>query len=100
MYKQLTLEQRYAINLGKQEGKTQTAIARQIGVNKSTISRELKRNSNRFGKYGWKSAEEKAMERRERTVGNREIRPDILREARRLIVTEEWSGPRGRYRDV
>lgn len=91
MYKQLTREQRYAINLGKQEGKTQTAIARQIGVNKSTISRELKRNSNRFGKYGWKSAEEKSMERRERTVRNREIRPDILREARRLIVTEEWS---------
>lgn len=91
MYKQLTREQRYAINLGKQEGKTQTAIARQIGVNKSTISRELKRNSNRFGKYGWKSADEKAMERRERTVRNREIRPDILRDARRLIVTEEWS---------
>lgn len=91
MYKQLTRERRYAINLGKQEGKTQTAIARQIGVNKSTISRELKRNSNRFGKYGWKSAEEKAMERRERTVRNRETGADTLREARRLLVTEDWS---------
>lgn len=52
MYKHLTCEQRYAIYLGKQEGRSQTAIARQIGVDKSTVSRELKRNSNRFGKYG------------------------------------------------
>lgn len=43
MYTQLTREQRYAIYLGKQEGKTQTAIARQIGVHKSTVS-SYKRN--------------------------------------------------------
>ncbi len=68
MYTQLTREQRYAIYLGKQEGKTQTAIARQIGVHKSTVSRELKRNSNRFGKYGWTVADMMAVERRELIV--------------------------------
>ena len=91
MYNQLTREQRYAIYLGIQEKKTQAAIARQIGVHKSTISRELKRNSNRFRQYGWKAADDKAQERRERIVRNRETSPSILREARRLLLLEEWS---------
>lgn len=43
-YKQLTREQRYAISLGLKEGKTQKAIALQIGVSASTVSRELRRN--------------------------------------------------------
>ena len=91
MYNQLTREQRYAIYLGIQEGRTRTAIARQIGVHKSTVSRELKRNSNRFGKYGWTVADMMAKERRERTARNRETSPSILREARKLLLSEEWS---------
>ena len=91
MYNQLTREQRYAIYLGVQEEKTQTAIARQIGVHKSTVSRELKRNRNRFNLYGWKAADEKAQERRERTVRDRETSPSVLREAKKLLVTEDWS---------
>lgn len=43
-YFQLTLEQRYAIQALKDSGQSQTYISRQIGVNKSTISREFKRN--------------------------------------------------------
>ena len=39
-YKQLTREQRYAISLGLKEGKTQKAIALQIGVSASTVSRD------------------------------------------------------------
>ena len=91
MYKQLTREQRYAIYLGVQERKTQAAIARQIGVNKSTVSRELKRNSNRHHSYWWSIAHERATDRRGRTVRNRETSPSVLREARRLLLTEEWS---------
>ncbi len=55
MYNQLTREQRYGIYLGISEGKTKKAIALQLGVHPSTISREIKRNSNRFGHYGWTS---------------------------------------------
>ena len=51
MYNQLTREQRYAIYLGMQEGRTLTAIARQISVHKSTVSRELKRNINLIRQY-------------------------------------------------
>jgi IS30 family transposase len=44
-YKQLTLEQRYQIYALKKEGLGQGAIARNLEVNKSTISREIKRNT-------------------------------------------------------
>jgi len=43
-YKQLTLEQRYHISALWQSGKKQKDIATELGVHKSTISRELKRN--------------------------------------------------------
>ncbi|WP_143751881.1 helix-turn-helix domain-containing protein, partial [Maribacter sp. 4U21] len=43
-YKQLTLSQRYQIQSLLQVGFTQTQIALELGGNKSTISRELKRN--------------------------------------------------------
>ena len=43
-YKQLRLEQRYQIQSLLDMGLSQTKIADYIGVNKSTISRELKRN--------------------------------------------------------
>jgi len=44
-YKKLTLALRYQIFAYKNENYTQSKIAELIGVNKSTISRELKRNS-------------------------------------------------------
>jgi len=43
-YSQLTLEQRYRIYLLLKTGLTQSNIAEVIGVHKSTVSRELKRN--------------------------------------------------------
>ena len=43
-YKQLTLEQRYGISSFFKTGHNQTEIAAVIGVHKSTISRELRRN--------------------------------------------------------
>lgn len=91
MYNQLTREQRYAIYLGIKSGMSRSAIARQIGVNKSTVSREVRRNSNRQGNYWWSVAHERAMDRRERTVRNRETPVSVLREVRKLLVTEDWS---------
>ncbi len=44
-YSQLTEEQRYQIYEDCKQGLSQTDIGKNIGVNKSTISRELKRNS-------------------------------------------------------
>lgn len=64
-YKQLTQEQRYAISSLLQDGFTLTLIARIIKCHKSTVSREIKRNSV-DGIYTHKavSAHDKAMARR------------------------------------
>ena len=49
-YKQLTLEQRYEIQTYLKEGKSKNEIANLLKVSKSTISREIERNS-AGGKY-------------------------------------------------
>ncbi len=48
-YSQLTLVQRYQIEVLKTAGHNQSLIAKMIGVNKSTISRELNRNTPKRG---------------------------------------------------
>ena len=90
MYHQSTREQRYAIYLGLQEGKSHKAIARQIKVHPSTVGREIKRNSTRLGRYSWRIAQESANVRKERMPGNRRIDGNILKEALRLLKTEDW----------
>ena len=91
MYNQLTREQRYAIYLGLQEGKSKTAIARQINCNSSTVYREIKRNTNPYGHYIWKEAHELALIRRERSVANHKVADHILKRALKLLVDEDWS---------
>lgn len=91
MYKQLSREQRYAIYLGLQEKKTYTAIARQIECSVSTVSREVKRNTNRYGHYIFKDAVELTAIRRERSTSNRRTDPYILKEALKLLCDEQWS---------
>ena len=91
IYKHLTREQRYAIYLGLQEGKSQKAIARQINVHPSTICREIKRNSTRLGRYSWRIAHESACIRKEHLPGNRSMDGYILKKAIHLLRTEDWS---------
>ena len=62
-YTQLTQGQRYQIKALLDIKCTQTEIARQLGVNKSTISREVQRNQGQRG-YRPKQAHEKAVDRR------------------------------------
>lgn len=67
IFKQLDLEQRYKIEAYKNAGKNQTEIALLVGVDKSTISREFKRNTPNRGPgaklYFAKKAQQKTMER-------------------------------------
>jgi len=65
-YSQLTHIQRYQIYALLRMGHLQTDIARIVGVHKSTISRELKRNTGKRG-YRPKQAHRKALERRNKT---------------------------------
>ena len=87
----LTREQRYAIYLGRQAKRTQKQIADEIGVDQSTVSRELKRGSKGLGGYNWITAQEKADARKSRNPGNRSIDPLILWEALDLLETRQWS---------
>jgi IS30 family transposase len=62
-YRQLTEEDRIEIYAMKQAGKKQNEIAFRLGVNPSTISREIKRNTGLRG-YRPKQAQQKALHRR------------------------------------
>ena len=86
-YEQLTQEQRYQIYALKKMGHYQTEIAKCIGVDKSTISRELKRNHGQRG-YRPKQAQSLAMSRRKK--GQRRIQSEtwVLIDAK---IRLEWS---------
>jgi len=64
--KHITETQRYEISTYLKCNKSKTFIAQAIGVNKSTISREIKRNSTKRGNYNPKFAEQLSNERKER----------------------------------
>ncbi len=49
MYKQLTEDKRLQIWAMRKEGKSQSEIARVLAVHRSTVSRELNRNSGPYG---------------------------------------------------
>lgn len=91
MYKHLTREQRYAIYLGQQKHETNKAIAQAIGVSESTVSREIRRNATRNGKYVWLQADESAMRRKCRAPGNRAVKPEVRWRVEQLIREEQWS---------
>lgn len=91
MSKQLSREQRYAIYLGLQEKKSYTAIARQICVSVSTVSREVRRNTNRHGRYIFTQACELTQFRRHRSCSNRRLKPHVIKEALSLLVEKDWS---------
>jgi IS30 family transposase len=60
-YKQLTGEQRYQISGLKKAGLNQSQIVDEVGVHKSTISREFGRNK---GRRGWRPRQYRNQEHR------------------------------------
>ena len=60
-------------------------------ISQSTLSRELKRNSTRSGKYIWFKAHDKAMERRKRSTRNAALAPELLWRIKQLIIEEQWA---------
>jgi IS30 family transposase len=87
-YTQLTREQRYQIKALLKTGHAKAEIAKVIEVHRSTIYRELKRNSGKRG-YRPKQADEKASVKRKRKVKLR-----ITRQDWRLVeekLRENWS---------
>ena len=87
-YKQLTREQRYQIYALKKEHHNQLEMAHNLGVDKSTISRELKRNQGRRG-YRPKQADELAQQRKQRRVTSRIT--DAQWQQVEKLLGQDWS---------
>jgi IS30 family transposase len=87
-YNQLSLQQRYKIEALKSAGNNQTQIAESIGVHKSTVSRELRRNIPRSGinadKYIGCRADQKTRQR------HKEKRKQILFNDELKHQAKEW----------
>jgi transposase, IS30 family len=87
-YTQLTREQRYRIYALRKAAHNRTEIAPILGVHKSTVGRELSRNS---GQRGYRPKQAEGLARARQQAGHR---PRITPEAWRLtesLVRREWS---------
>lgn len=75
-YTHFTLEERICLGVLRKMGKKISEIAETLGKNKSSISRELKRNSKKNGEYNPLGAENKAKTRRHSSVRKPRIKKD------------------------
>lgn len=89
--KHLSIQQRYAIKAYLDCGKSVSDIAKLIGVDRSTIYRELKRNTNKRGAYNPDFANELAEERKERFCLHRRFDEGKRKLIDKLLTQEQWS---------
>lgn len=90
-YHQITSEERYILATLRKQGFNQAEIARELGRHRSTICRELKRNSARFdGCYRPSKAIERTAGRRSRSRRNQRFTRTDLRRVEALL-RERWS---------
>ena len=90
-YRQITSGQRYMLAALRMQGLRPSAIARQLGVHRSTIGREIKRNCTPWdGRYRASKAQELANGRRSRSHRNAQFTPSDLDRVDRLL-RERWS---------
>jgi IS30 family transposase len=99
-YHQLTSEERNALSTLRKQGGSQAEIARALGRHRSTIGRELKRNSRKDGGYRPFTAGEMTRGRRSRSRRNWHFNDDhwaLVREQLKQL----WSPDQiaGRLRD-
>ncbi|MFH0957596.1 MAG: IS30 family transposase [Pseudomonadota bacterium] len=91
-YKQLTSEQRYQISALKRIGHSRAEIANELEVHRSTIGRELERNTGERG-YRPKQADEKACERRVNSAHKKRISAQIWEVVEEKLC-QDWSPER------
>ncbi len=94
-YNQLTLEQRYKIEALVLSGKSQTKIAEILGVCKSTVCRELKRNVPQRGRgakiYNANSANHKAQKRHKEKTKAQKFTDELKAEVKVMMETKRLS---------
>lgn len=94
-YTQLCLEQRYQMEALLKAGLKQNAIARQLGVDPSTISRELKRNVAKRGRtagdYKASNAQRKTTHRHQTKPKQIVFTPAMKEEVIKHLKENRWS---------
>lgn len=95
--KHLTRDQRYTISMMLENHYSKSDIAKVLKVDKSTITREIKRNCDkRDGTYRYELAERKSFERkrnkRRKSVINKQVKRIIKRLLRKKLSPEQISG--------
>ncbi|UVV54011.1 helix-turn-helix domain-containing protein [Bacteroides thetaiotaomicron] len=86
MSKHITEEQRYAISMMLQIPMSKKAIAEAIGVDKSTVYREIKRNCDaRSGTIAWSLAQRKADRRKQQKHRKEVLTPAMRKRIIKLL---------------
>lgn len=91
MSNQLIEAQRYEIYLGLKRKWSKSRIAEEIGVSKSTVSREIRRNSKPNGEYVWTYAQSRCENRKHGIKGNHRKPPELWWRIDNMIIEEDWS---------
>lgn len=90
-YRQLTSEERYMLAALRRQGFNQAEIARALGRHRSTVCREVRRNSTRAdGRYRAFTAQERANGRRSRSRRNRRFSAEDFALVDELL-RRQWS---------
>lgn len=94
-YKQLDLEQRYIIQNMLSAGYTKESIAQKIGVHRSTVYRELSRNTSKLGckanRYDADLAERKSKNREQEKEKSFRFSYEMLKYIREKLREDRWS---------
>ena len=90
-YRQLSPEERYMLAALRTQGLNKSQIARALGRHRSTVGRELRRNSTRAdGRYRASTAQERANGRRSRSRRNRRFSAEDFALVEELL-RRQWS---------
>jgi IS30 family transposase len=90
-YHHLTNEQRCQIEALKRSRMSNAAIACQLGVDRATIGRELKRNRTRGGYRGKNAGAKASVRRAHASAGPRKMTPALLALVKEKLTQEQWS---------
>ena len=90
-YTHISIEQRVKIEALLKAGHKASFIAKQLGIHRSSIYRELKRNQTKTGKYNAVFAQELSEEQKERFSHNRSFTFSMEKFIIEKLSKEQWS---------
>jgi len=90
-YKHISKEQRYQISALLKAGHKVSFIAEQLNLHRSTVYRELKRNSRLRGSYDANYANQYAEIRKERFAKTRKLNREMISLIKDKLENDQWS---------